>query len=77
MNEWDTAKIESNLAQKKIVWNFNQPESPHYGKIREILNQKSKSVIKAIFGNGSLFDDLLSKKRVFLSKQSTQEPWQQ
>ena len=27
MNEWNKAKIESDLAQKKIVWKFNPPEA--------------------------------------------------
>ena len=31
MNEWDKAKIESDLAQKKIVWKFNPPGAPHFG----------------------------------------------
>ena len=30
MNEWDKAKIESDLAQKKTVWKFNPPGAPHW-----------------------------------------------
>ena len=42
MNEWDKAKIESNLAQKKIVWKFNTPGAPHFGGIWERLVQSCK-----------------------------------
>ena len=33
MNEWDKSKIESDLAQKKIVLKFNPPGAPHFGGI--------------------------------------------
>ena len=33
MNEWDKAKIESDLAQKKILWKFNPPGAPHFSGI--------------------------------------------
>ena len=33
MNEWDKAKIESDLAPKKVVWKFNPPGAPHFGGI--------------------------------------------
>ncbi|XP_075248316.1 uncharacterized protein LOC142341283 [Convolutriloba macropyga] len=39
MDEWDGAKIESDLAQKKIIWKFNPPGAPHFGGIRERLVQ--------------------------------------
>ena len=34
MHEWDNAKIESDLAQKKIVWKY-APGAPHFGGIWE------------------------------------------
>ena len=37
MNEWDKAKIESDLAQIKIAWKFNPPGAPHFGGICERL----------------------------------------
>ena len=40
MNEWDKPKIESDLAQKKIVWKFNPPGAPHFGRIWERLVSK-------------------------------------
>ena len=33
MNERDKAKIESDLAQEKIVWKFNPPGAPYIGGI--------------------------------------------
>ena len=60
MNEWYKAKIESDLAQKKIVWKFNPPGAPHFGGIRERLVQKCKKVMIAILDNRSLTDETLS-----------------
>ena len=60
MNEWDKAKIESDLAQKKIVWNFNPPGAPHFGGIWERLVQSCKKVMTAILDNRSLTDEVLS-----------------
>ena len=66
MNEWDTAKIESDLAQKKIVWKFNPPGAPHFGGIWERLvqnckmPQSCKMVMIAILNNRSLTDEVLS-----------------
>ena len=60
MNEWDKAKIESDLAQKKIVWTFNPPGAPHFGGIWERLVQNCKKVMIAILENRSLTDKVLS-----------------
>ena len=60
MNEWDKAKIEIDLAQKKIVWKFNPPGAPHFGGIWERLFQGCKMVMIAILDNGSLTDEVLS-----------------
>ena len=60
MNEWDKAKIESDLAQKKIVWEFNPPGAPHFGGIWERLVQSCKKVMIAILDNRSLTDEVLS-----------------
>ena len=35
MNNWEKAKIESDLAQKKIVWKFNPPGAPHFHRMIE------------------------------------------
>ena len=59
MNEWDKAKIESDLAQKKIVCKFNTPVAPT-GGIWERLVQSCKKVMTAIMENRSLTDDVLS-----------------
>ena len=48
MNEWEKAKIESDLAQKKIVSKFNPPGAPHFGGIWERLVQSCKIVVIAI-----------------------------
>ena len=60
MNEWDKAKIESDLAQKKIVWKFNPPGAPHFGGIWERLVQSCKKVMIAILDNRSLTDEVFS-----------------
>ena len=60
MNEWDKAKIESDLAQKEIVWKFNPPGAPHFGGIWERLVQSRKKVMIAILDNRSLAGEVLS-----------------
>ena len=60
MIEWDKAKIESDLAQKKIVWKFNPPGAPHFGGIWEGLVQSCKKVMIAILDNRSFTDEVLS-----------------
>ena len=60
MNEWGKAKIESDLAQKKIVWKFNPPGAPHFGRICERLVQICKKVMIAILDNRSLTNEALS-----------------
>ena len=54
MNEQDKAKIESDLAQKKIVWKFNPPGASHLGGTCERLVQNCKKVMIAILDNLSL-----------------------
>ena len=60
MNEWDKAKIESDLAQKKNVWKFNPPGVAHFGGIWERLVQSCKKFMIAILDNRSLTDKVLS-----------------
>ena len=60
MNEWDKPKIESDLAQKKIVWKFNPPGAPHFGGIWERPVQSCKKVMIAILDKLSLTDEALS-----------------
>ena len=60
MNEWDQDKIESDLAQKKIVWKFNRPGARHFGGIGERLVQSCKKVIIANLDSSSLTEEVLS-----------------
>ena len=60
MNEWDKAKIESDLAQKKIVWKFNPHGAPHFGGIWERVVQSCKNVMIAILDNRSITEKVLS-----------------
>ena len=59
-NQWDKAKIESDLAQKKIVWKFHPPGAPHFGGIWERLVQGFKKIMIAILDNRSLTAEVLS-----------------
>ena len=56
MNEWDKAKVESDLAQKKIVLIFNPTGAPHFGGIWERLVQNCKKMMIAFLDNRSLSD---------------------
>ena len=60
MDEWEKAKTESDLAQKKTVWKFNPPGTPHFGGIWERLVQSCKKVKIAILDNRSLTNEVLS-----------------
>ena len=42
LDKWYKAKIESDLCQKKIVWNYNPPGTQHFDEIWETLVQSSK-----------------------------------
>ena len=60
MNKWHKAKIESGLAQKKIVWKISSPGAPHFGGVWERLDRSFKKVKIAILGNHSLKDEVFS-----------------
>ena len=60
MNEWDKAKIEGDLEQKKIAWKLSPPGAPHFGGIWERLVQNCKKVMTAILDNRSLAEEVLS-----------------
>ena len=60
LNEWDKAKIESDLEQKKVVWKFNPTGASPFGGIWERLLQSSKKVMIAILDIRSLTDGVLS-----------------
>ena len=74
MNEWDNAKIESDLAQKKIVWKFNPPEAPHCSEIWERLVQSCKNVMIQILDNESVTDEVLSSSMCFLERTLNARP---
>ena len=69
MNDWDKAKIESDLARKKIVWKFNPPVKPHFGEIWERLVQSWNKVVIAILDNPSLTGQLLGTKNAIWQQQ--------
>ena len=60
MMDFYKAKIESDLAPKKIIWKFNPPGAAHFGGIWERLLQSCKKVMIAILDNRSLTDEALS-----------------
>ena len=74
MNKWDKSKIESDLAQKKILWKFNAPGAPHFGGIRERLAQSCKRVIIAVLDNWSLTDEVLSNTLCLLEQTVNARP---
>ena len=74
INEWDKPKIESDLAQKKIVWKFNPPGAPHFSGIWERLVQSSKKVMIAIMDKRSLTDEVLSTKMCLVEQTLNARP---
>ena len=74
LEEWDEAKIESDLAQKNIFFNFNSPGAPHFGGIQKGLVQKSRKFLFAILDIRSPIDVVLTRQGDLWSKLSTQEP---
>ena len=60
MNKWHKAKIESGLAQKKIVWKISSPGAPHFGRVWERLDRSFKKVKIAILGKHSPTDEVFS-----------------
>ena len=74
MNEWDKAKIDSDLAKKKIVWKFNPPGAPHFGWICARLVQSNKRAISAILDNRSLADEVLSTTVCFVEQTLNARP---
>ena len=60
LEEWEKAKIESHLIQKKNVWKYNPPGAPHFRGINERLVQSCKKVMIAILEEQSLTDEVLS-----------------
>ena len=59
-NEWDQDKIESDLAQKKIVWKFNPPGAPHFCGIWERLVRSCKKVMIAVLDSRGHTEEVLS-----------------
>ena len=74
MNEWDKAKIVSDLAQKKIVWKFNSPGASHFGGIWEKLVQSCKEVMIAILDYRSLTDEVLSTNMCLVEQTRNARP---
>ena len=64
MNEWDKAKNESDLAQKKIIGKFNPPGAPHFApRLQSWTTEASPTRYSA-------------HQCVLWEKHSTKDPWQ-
>ena len=76
MNEWEKAKIkiESDLAQKKIVWKLYPPGAPHFGGIWKRLFRSCKKVMIAILVNRSLNDEVLGTKMCLVEQTMNARP---
>ena len=58
MNEWDKAKIESDLEQKNNVWKFKPPGAPKFGGMWERLVQSGNKIMMEIWDILSLRGDV-------------------
>ena len=77
LNEWDKAKIGSDLAQKKTAWKFNTLGAPHFGWICEILVQSFEKAMIAILETEASPSRYSAQQCVLWNKHSTQDHWQQ
>ena len=57
---WNQSDIEQSVAQKQIKWKFYPPYAPHFRCVWERMVRSCKKSVKAIVGNRTLTDDVLS-----------------
>ena len=74
MDEWEKAKIESDLAQKKIVWKFNHPGASQFGGMWERMVQSCKKVMVANLDNRSLTDEVPSTTMLLVEQTLNARP---
>ena len=75
LNEWDKAKIESNVSQKGTFWKSIHPRAPHFGGIWENLVQNCKKVMIAVLDNRSLPNEVFSTTMCFVEQTLKANKW--
>ena len=60
INNWNQHAIGDFMSQERIEWRFNPPAAPHFGGVWERLVRSAKVAIKAVLGNQTVSDEVLS-----------------
>ena len=60
IENWNQHVIGDFMSQERIDWRFNPPAAPHFGGVWERLVRSAKVAMKAVLGNQTVSDEVLS-----------------